>query len=210
MKDMADITILLDRSGSMGSIASDVVGGINEFVRIQKEADGEAVLSRIQFDSFDHRQIDLGCVPIGDVSDMAGGEFSPRGATPLLDAVGFVVVETGERLAKMDEGERPDKVIFVIFTDGKENGSREYTKGQIAEMVKKQEGDFNWKFIFLGAGIDAFAEGGGIGMGIGTTANVSRENVTASLRSTSQNLVSYRGGAGDALEYSDIQRKEME
>ena len=63
----------------------------------------------------------------------------PRGSTALLDAVGRAINETGDRLAKMAEPDRPGLVIFVIVTDGEENASREFSKATIKEMIERQQ-----------------------------------------------------------------------
>ena len=53
----------------------------------------------------------------------------------MLDALGKTINETGVRLSNMIEDERPDKVVFLIITDGEENASREFTQNQISEKV---------------------------------------------------------------------------
>jgi hypothetical protein len=92
--DLTDITMVIDRSGSMSSIRSDAEGGINTFIDLQKSEPGEALLSLVQFDTeyeFIHKD-----VPIGNVPKYT---LVPRGSTALLDAVGRAINETGARLA---------------------------------------------------------------------------------------------------------------
>src|SRR5580765_7194178 len=113
--NLTDITVLLDRSGSMASIESDVVGGFTEFVTSQRQGAGRAVLSLVQFDSqsidavFTAKSVHDIRLPI---------RFEPRGSTPLLDALGQTIVSTGARLRTMPERERPGRVVFVAITDG--------------------------------------------------------------------------------------------
>lgn len=152
MKDFTDITFILDRSGSMQSVESDVVGGYKKFVTDQKKVGDNAAMSLYQFD--DRYEAVFENVPIKNVSPKL--DFVPRGWTALNDAVGKTIQTVGERLAKLPEAERPDKVIMVIFTDGHENMSKEYSSDQIKKMVTHQQDTYNWKFIFLGAGINAF------------------------------------------------------
>ena len=157
---LTDITVLLDRSGSMESIASDVVGGFSQFVEEQRKGAGEAVLSLVQFDSqaidtlFTARPVHEVKLPI---------VFEPRGSTPLLDALGRTIVSTGARLRAMKESDRPSRVIFVAITDGLENASREYSLGRIHGMIQHQESAYNWDFVYLGANVDAFAESAAMG-----------------------------------------------
>ena len=128
--DLTDITLVVDRSGSMESIKSDAEGGINEFIRQQASEPGEALLTLMQFDT----EYDL--VHNGvNVTDVSPYTLVPRGMTALLDAVGRAINETGARLAAMSEQERPGLVVFVIVTDGAENSSKEFSRADIRKMI---------------------------------------------------------------------------
>ncbi len=165
-QDLTDITVVMDRSGSMQACQADAEGGLNRFVDDQKKLPGEATFTLVQFDheyEFVHRAI-----PIRDVPHC---RLVPRGNTALLDAVGRAIVETGERLAKMSEAARPGLVVFVITTDGQENASREYTRDKIKEMISHQQAVYQWQFTYLGANQDAFGEAGAMGMSMSGTAN---------------------------------------
>lgn len=142
-----EIIVITDRSGSMGSIANDVVGGFNRFLRDQQAQPGEARMTYTQFDSvyevvYTARDIQSAEMPI----------FSPRGSTALFDAIGRTLNEQGERIAKEKWAEL---VVVCIITDGEENASREYTRQRIQEMVKHAEAN-GWQFLFLAANQDAF------------------------------------------------------
>lgn len=50
-KDLTDITMVVDRSGSMESIKADAEGGVNAFIDEQKNASGAALLTLVQFDN---------------------------------------------------------------------------------------------------------------------------------------------------------------
>lgn len=164
--DYVDITIVLDRSGSMGSIAADVVGGFNNFIDEQKREPGLLRVSMTQFNTY--YDIVYNGVPVQEVRPL---EFHPFGNTALLDAIGRSINETGRRLAAMDEHDRPRKVIFVIMTDGQENSSREFTKAKIKEMINHQTDKYGWTFVFMGAKQDSFHEAGGLGFRAGSTIN---------------------------------------
>ena len=107
----------------------------------------------------------------------------PRGSTALLDAVGRAINETGERLAKMNEEDRPGLVVFVVMTDGEENSSQEFSKDQIKQMITHQQDTYGWHFTFLGANQDAFAEAGALGIHAAGVANFSPCEVAGSLSS---------------------------
>ncbi len=152
--DLTDITMVVDRSGSMASIRSDAEGGINSFVSQQQQEPGEALLTLVQFNTtydFIHSGILIKQVP--------AYRLQPSGSTALLDAVGRAINETGSRLAAMEETQRPGLVVFVIVTDGQENASREFHRGQIRQMIEHQQSVYRWQFTFLAANQDAFAEG---------------------------------------------------
>lgn len=171
-KDLADITLVVDRSGSMQEIRSDAEGGVNSFIQQQAEADGQALITLVQFDTeyeFVHRAV--------LANDVPKYSLVPRGGTALLDAVGRAINETGARLAKMPETERPGLVAFVIATDGMENASQEFDRPQVKKMIEEQQSKYNWQFTFLGADQDAFAEARSMGMAAGGHANYSKSKV---------------------------------
>lgn len=158
--NFSDITLVLDRSGSMESIASDTVGGVARFIEDQKKAPGTADLT---LTLFDHEYTPVHkAVPLASVPPFTDKDFVPRGNTALLDAVGRSIVETGERIAALPEGDRPAAVVFVIVTDGLENSSREYSRAKVAEMIKHQQEVYSWTFLFLAANQDAIAAAGAI------------------------------------------------
>ena len=163
----SDITILLDRSGSMASVKSDVEGGFERFLADQRAIPGECALTLVQFDS---QSIEPVYVE-RPIQTAPGLELNPRGMTPLLDAVGQTILRTGERLTAKPEAARPGRVLFVIITDGKENASREYSKTRVREMVQHQTQAYQWQFLYLGANVDAFAEAGGLGIDLQFAAN---------------------------------------
>jgi uncharacterized protein YegL len=152
--DSAFIAVVLDRSGSMSIVKDATIDGFNEFINGQKQQPGEAHLLLVQFDSIDPHEIVIDA-PLTDVPNLTKDTFSPRENTPLHDAMGWTIIEVGERLEKMPEEERPEKVIIVILTDGHENASKEFTKENVANMVKHQTEKYNWTFIFLGANQNA-------------------------------------------------------
>jgi hypothetical protein len=157
--DLTDITVVMDRSGSMHACQTDAEGGLNRYIEDQKTQPGDALFTLVQFDTeyeFVHRG-----VPIRQVPHCS---LVPRGNTALLDALGRAIVETGERLAKIPESERPGLVVMVVLTDGQENSSREFSKTKIQEMIAHQQSVYKWQFIYLGANQDSFTEAGALGM----------------------------------------------
>jgi Mg-chelatase subunit ChlD len=172
------IALLVDRTGSMGRIRSDAEGAINNFLDEQKKVDAdEASVSVYQFDRDYDNDPDASILetvfenlPIAEVPTIS---IEPRGNTPLNDALAFAINKVGAQLDNLPEDQRPGKVIFVVMTDGEENSSREYRdKAQVKAMVLEQTDRYGWEFVFLGAGIDAFAVGAGFGFRADQTISV--------------------------------------
>lgn len=185
--DLTDITLVVDRSGSMQDIRSDAEGGVNAFIENQAQEPGEALLTLVQFDT-EYEFLHQG-VPMVDVPKY---ELVPRGATALLDAVGRAINETGERLSKMNEADRPGLVVFVVMTDGLENSSQEFSKPRIREMIQHQQKVYAWQFTFLGADQDAFAEASAMGMDAAGAANFSKDKVGAAYRHSAAKVARMR------------------
>lgn len=158
------ITFLLDRSGSMDEIRDDAIGGFNSLLKDQQGESGRCTFTLVQFDAQDPAEIVHDTVPIQEVPELTAKTFRPRGATPLLDAMGHLITHTGERLAALPESERPGRVIFAVLTDGLENASRLHTRRQVFDMVKHQRDVYQWQFMFLGADQDAIAEARELGI----------------------------------------------
>lgn len=161
-KNLTEIIFILDRSGSMDLLTEDTIGGYNSYIENQKKEDGEALVTTVLFD--DKYEILHDGVNIKDIKPITNKEYFARGCTALLDAVGKTITNVGARLNNTPEEERPEKVIMIITTDGKENASVEYTKAKIKEMIEEQTNKYSWQFIFLGANIDAVAEAESIGI----------------------------------------------
>lgn len=166
-KDFADITVVLDRSGSMSSVRADTIGGFNSFIEEQRKVPGECNASLVQFD--DQYEVVYTAKPVKDAPALTTETFVPRGMTALLDAIGRTINETGKRLSVIPEADRPGKVIFVILTDGGENSSKEYTREKVFEMITHQKSAYQWDFVFLGANQDAISTGAGLGIARGST-----------------------------------------
>ena len=206
--DLTDITMVIDRSGSMQSIRTDAEGGINSFIEQQKQEPSEANVTLVQFDT-DYEFVHSG-VPIRKVPAF---KLVPRGSTALLDAVGRAINETGARLAAMEESQRPGLVVFVIVTDGEENSSREFTRDQIRTMVEHQQSAYKWQFTFLAANQDAFAAGGSMGIAQDGIAAYSMGKVRGSWDAAAKKMSRMRKAAGEGAavdnKFTDEERGEM-
>lgn len=206
--DLTDITLVVDCSGSMQQIREDAEGGINAFIAQQAKEPGDALLTLVQFNTnyeFLHTGLPISRVP--------KYRLFPQGRTALLDAVGKAIHDTGTRLAKMAEKDRPGLVVFVVMTDGLENSSCESSKDDIKKMIEHQQEEYNWHFTFLGANQDAFAEAGGMGIHAAGVANFSVDKVGAACMATGAKLGRMRGQSlvGDTVcnKFTEQERKDM-
>ena len=95
---------------------------------------------------------------------MTDRQYYVRGCTALLDAVGGAIHHIGNVHKYAREEDVPEKTIFVITTDGRENASRMYDYDRVRRLIERQKEVYNWEFIFLGANIDAAAEAAKIGI----------------------------------------------
>lgn len=197
-KNLTDITVVLDRSGSMTSCREEAENGLNHFIKEQQKAQGYAYFTLVKFD--DKYEVAYNGVNIQEVEKCT---LEPRGMTALLDAVGKSINETGERLSKMEEDKRPGLVVFVIVTDGQENSSHEFTKSQIKEMIEKQQTEFSWQFTFLGANQDAFAEAAGMGISAISTMTYSPNKTDAVFYAASRNVGSMRENVSKGVTVSN-------
>ena len=148
-----ELVFILDRSGSMGGLESDTIGGFNSMLAKQQAEPGDCRITTVLFDNqYDilHDRIDIKAV-----SPITDKEYFVRGNTALLDAIGITINKIGGVQKNTAEDYRSDKVLFVITTDGLENASHKFDYDKIKSMIKRQKSKYGWEFIFLGANIDA-------------------------------------------------------
>jgi hypothetical protein len=184
-----EIIAIIDRSGSMATIAPDAIGGFNTFLADQKTVPGEARMTLALFDDkFEYVYTGQTLTAAEPLTDKT---FVPRGGTALLDAIGRTLNEQGARI-KADGW--AEKVIVCILTDGGENQSREFRQAQIKEMVKHAE-SHGWSFVFLAANQDAFAAADSYGISAQHTASFSANaaGTQAAYQSMSTTTRSLRG-----------------
>lgn len=190
--DLTEIVCVVDRSGSMGLVRAATIQGFNNFLDEQRKVAGDANLTLILFNHMvlTHRE----SVPIQSVTSLDNISYVPDGTTALLDAMGRAIDGTGKRLSLIPEANRPGKVMVMVLTDGLENASREYNAGQIADMVKHQQDVYKWKFLFLGANMDAIAEAGklNIQMDDSMTFQATHEGTRTAFASASSTTARYR------------------
>lgn len=159
MKNMTDITIVLDRSSSMAGVKEATITGFNTFLKDQQKNDKPARLSLVQFAGPVERITSFSGVNLQHAEELTPSTYRPTGqSTALNDAIATTVDEIGVRLSALSEDERPDNVLVVIMTDGGENDSRIYKHyAGVRAKIEHQQSKYNWQFSFIGANQDSFA-----------------------------------------------------
>ncbi|MBN1623810.1 MAG: VWA domain-containing protein [Clostridia bacterium] len=157
-----ELVFILDRSGSMSGLEGDTIGGFNSMLEKQTKIEGEARVTTVLFD--DRYELLHDRFNLNEVKKLSDEDYFVRGSTALLDAVGITIEKMVNVQKHQSDQNRADKVIFVIITDGMENASRNYNYRMIQQLIKHEEENYGWEFIFLGANIDAEAEAGKIGI----------------------------------------------
>lgn len=182
------VTFLLDRSGSMSSIASDVRGGFDAYVAEQRAEPGSLTMTLVTFDS---QGIDVLYQGL-DVHEVPPLDFKPRGGTPLYDSMAFTI-ELVDRAIEGTEGGRSQ--VVVIYTDGLENQSRVHTSTTIKDLVETRQGR-GWTFVYLGANQDAWDEAAKFGGTYGSTQtyDATSDGVVNSYAVLSSSTSSHRAG----------------
>ena len=201
---LTEIVCILDRSGSMSNLTSEAIGGFNEFIKEQKEADGDANVTVALFDN--NYKLLHDNVNINDVPELTGEQYWPGGMTALYDAIGMTVDNIGKRLSETKEEDRPENVIVAILTDGYENTSREYTAEKVKEMIEHQEEKYDWTFMYLAANQDAFDVGLSFGMKDYNSINFNATSggTTGAFTNMSRGATSYRSVANKGLDKATV------
>jgi hypothetical protein len=223
----AHISFLLDRSGSMDAIATDTIGGFNAFLHQQAAVPGEATVTLAEFDD---RSYDVlyAMRPIASAPELTAATFVPRGATPLVDSLARIIDETGAALSALPEDQRPSNVYIVILSDGLENASklcvmrredlntftiegRRDTRRVVGDLIRQQQDQYKWQFLYLGCNQDAISVGTSYGFTKSASLNfvASGQGVRAAYAVAAAGLTRSRTSLQDqSVSFTDQERAE--
>lgn len=159
---MTELVFILDRSGSMGGLEADTIGGFNALIEKQKKQDGKCYVSTVLFDH--EMQVIHDRAELDKVQPMTDRDYFVRGCTALLDAVGGAVhhIANIHKYARAEDV--PAHTMFVIITDGYENASHRYSSNRVKAMIEHEKQKYGWEFLFIGANIDAVETAGHFGI----------------------------------------------
>ncbi len=150
---ITELVFILDRSGSMSGLEADTIGGFNAMIEKQRKQEGGCFVSTVLFDNVSEVLHDR--VKLTDIKPMTDREYTVRGSTALIDALGGAIHHIGNIHKYARNEDVPEHTVFVITTDGMENASRKYTSDQVKAMIERQKEKYGWEFLFIGANIDA-------------------------------------------------------
>ena len=161
--NLTELVFILDRSGSMSGLEGDTIGGFNAMIQKQKKEDGEAYVSTILFDNVSDVLHDR--IKLKDVPKMTGKDYTVRGCTALIDAIGGAIHHIGNIHKYARPEDIPAHTMFIITTDGMENVSVRYSSDEVKKMIERQKEEYSWEFLFIGANIDAVETAAQFGIG---------------------------------------------
>ena len=186
---MFEILAVLDRSGSMRGNEMDVITGYNKFIEEQRKEGEDKLVTLVIFD--DNIDTVYEAMPITQVVELTDDVYYPRNMTRLMDAVGMTMQFAGERYAHSDI--KPEGVSMLIYTDGYENASQEYTTKSVGDMIKLQTDTYDWEFTFFGADMDAFSVTKDIHVPLDGTISIGKtaEEYTSGFASASSRAANY-------------------
>jgi Mg-chelatase subunit ChlD len=183
--DYTAMLFIIDESGSMGRIARDMEGGIKSLLTEQAKLPGKLTVDAAYFDTNYRYPISMVAAAEAEIS------IVPKGGTSLHDAIVRASNEFGEKLAALPEDERPGTVLVTVVTDGEENSSRESTQSDVKELITKQQDEFSWNYVFLGANQDAVLTGASFGLRKG--ASLTYAATSSGIQNASTLLSNYVG-----------------
>lgn len=161
---------------SVPEVAKPLIGSAGRlFNRIEKKKqDGEALVSTVLFDNVSEVIHDR--VNIRDIQPMTGRDYTVRGCTALLDAIGGAIHHIGNVHKYARPEDVPEHTLFIITTDGMENASRFYSSDRVKQMIERQKAKYGWEFLFLGANIDAVETARHFGIGADRAVNYNSDS----------------------------------
>lgn len=202
-KQLTEIGIILDCSGSMNSIKDSMSEGLWSTILEQRNQPGECRVSLYRFN--DTVSTVFEGKPAGDIT-LEDCRIHASGSTALHDAIVHGLNNAETRILAMAEDARPAFVVFVVITDGKNNASRENTKAQANEAIQRVTDKYRWQFLYLSADPDGFADGadftkGCQGVSVGMYA-ASTEGAGEMHARYSHGISQYRRGLVDSVDIS--------
>lgn len=194
-----EVFILLDRTGSMATRWNEAVTSVNQYPEeLKKQGVSEDdYITLAVFDGWDGIRYDvLRSSKLRNWVPITNTEVTPRGNTPLYDAM--------QRIIARAESRGADKTVVVVMTDGEENASRETTREALRASVERIKAR-GWQIVYLGMNFDGFKQASLIGIPFQGTMAVADWGLNQAATSTATATAAYRS-TGKSIGYSQADR----
>lgn len=189
------VVLVLDESGSMGSMRDEAMGAFNQQIKdLRKAAEADEIDVRVGLVKFNTNAEDptIWDKPISKVANLKKSEYKPDGMTAMLDAVGLAIDKLTDLSDIDDEG---TSVLVNIISDGHENNSKKYSYSDIAERIQKLQATGRWTFTYSGANQDLSVVSQKLNIPIGNTLEfaATSDGLQASTQARTLSFDSYYG-----------------
>lgn len=198
-----ELVFILDRSGSMSGLEGDTIGGFNSMIEKQRKQDGECYVSTILFDNVSEVLHDR--VKLSDIPKMTDRDYTVRGCTALIDAIGGAIHHIGNVHKYARSEDVPEHTMFVIMTDGLENASRRYSSDEVKRMIEHEKEKYGWEFLFIGANIDSVETARHFGIGADRSVNyhADHQGTAVAFETVCETVCNFRNSRPLAASWSD-------
>jgi len=145
------IVLILDESGSMGSIRQDMIRAINDLIGEQRTINRPCRFTLVKFN--DHIQRVIANRNLKEVPLLDNNSYTPNGSTALYDAIGDTI----------DWFRYEENVLLVIVTDGYENASQVYRHKEIKDALEEKNRNRGWTYVYLANDLSVAQQGNNLG-----------------------------------------------
>jgi len=205
---ITELVFILDRSGSMAGLEGDTIGGFNAMIEKQRQTSGQCYVSAVLFDHVSEVLYDR--VSLEEVKPMTDKDYTVRGSTALMDAIGQAVHHIGNIHKYIRKEDIPNHTMFVITTDGMENSSHIYSSEAVKDMIREKKEKYSWEFLFIGANIDAVETAANIGIDESRAVNYNADSLGTQILydAVSSTVTNMREGAPIPPNWSENIKKD--
>ena len=153
---LLDYTFVLDASGSMSTEIAEVLDEVNRQIRELKskyeESERPCRVTIVKFDTVYNVLRDS--ERIQNMQEITSEEYYAGGMTALYDAIGLAAKRADARVNfKVRRGDA--EALVVVFTDGGENASSEFTGHDIQALLRDYQEREGWDIALIGTDISA-------------------------------------------------------
>ena len=150
--------IILDKSGSMSSIAKAAIAGFNETVggirsALERFKDTQEHFVSLMIFCNCEKTMVYDMVPVAEVKELTSNEYRPCCCTPLYDAMGISINALYNAIKDKEDA----TAVVTVITDGLENASKEYSGAAIKALVERMKDEEGWNFAYIGTNQDVEA-----------------------------------------------------